>query len=1063
MLKHKCLQYILLVILFGVQSLLGSVGKISGIVSDATTGDPIIAANIVVVAKVTRTNSVEDLPVMVGAASDETGFYYIINLDPADYVLKVMVMGYEEQIIHGVHVESNRTITLDVQLSQNVLAGEGVTVYAEREVVKLDVSSSEVNITLADIEKLPVNDISGVLNLNSGVSVDPNTNEIEIRQGKADQIGIYVDGYSLSNDVFNTVPMQSFNQTSVKEISIKTGGFTAEYGDLRSGAIEVLTQTGGSHYSLSLDSRYSPPGYKYSGPHAYTEDKYYLLYGSAWSMDSTILKEQFPHPNDYFEGWPSYSRLYLTDRDSSNDLSPAQRQELWNWRHRGRPEGELHDHTIDATLSGPVPGGNLPFIGKPFLSKMNFMLSIRDRQEAYEHPAIRNHYGLQNTQFKLTYRVLPKIIITTTYMNSHESGMGDFPESGGSAWIHKKVGQLTKISDRVGWYNDTNNPIADIDQQMYGVNFKHILSNNTYYELKASKMNVAYDFRHGAVRNYDKDHFIAGEYYIVPDGDSINVHGLWDEAGNYLDIDSTLFAGDQMWCPGIWVDQAMQGWPEGRIGEPYPDQVSKVNLNQASRSNEQSSGFSSNISADITHQYNKYHQFKAGVNAKYSGINRDWTFTTKMIEDSTGIIAEEWHNVKYSENPKYFGAYVQDKIEVTGLIANIGIRMDVYDANTDVYAPDDPFNQYFYADSFKTKYVDSLTTETSKVYTRISPRLGISHPLTKTSKIFFNYGHAYSSPRNNLRYGYRPKTKDESRPLWVGNPNLKPYKTVQYELGYEHVLWSEYLLHGALYYKDASDQSYDGDYTNYHLPYSPETQDFYYTWDNRNYEEIIGMEFTVSKTLGKYFTGNVRTEFSGKKGGQIGYSKQFVADDPNNLSTFSQFSYPDDIMWQWQPTVKLNLVFRSPVKWGGVAGFFPLSNMMINTLVDWKYGEKFTWNPENDPSVRFNMQNIDQFMIDINISKDIYLKNNRISFYCNIHNPFNKMYLDTRYLRGLTNNPSSEIYQYYDLLEDGDRVGDYSQPYLNVSEDDKPGEAYIVRYGGPVRIFFGMKYDIDWL
>ncbi len=1055
--KLKTWIKLLIFIIVCINNMFGGVGKLSGIITDKATGEPLVAANVMVVGKVIRGDDVQQLSVPVGTASDLEGFYYIINLEPADYVIKVMMMGYGQKLIKGVHIESGRTITLNVKLSQEAVAGETVTVYAKREVVKLDVSSSETNITKEDMENLPVSNIGGVLNLNSGVSVNSNSNEIFIRHGGADQIGIYIDGFSLNSSIFNSAPTQGFNQTSVKEISIKTGGFTAEYGNLRSGSVEVITESGGDHYSLSVDSRYTAPGYKYDGPHAYTEDKNYLMYGSDWSMDSTKLNQKFPYPTDYFEGWPSYSKQYLTDTDSTNDMSPTQRRELWNWRHKGRPEGEVHDHIIDATLSGPVPGGNIPFLGDILFSKMNFMLSFKDQQEAYVHPAIRDHYGLQNSQFKLTYKMTPKINIISTYMSINESGMGEFPRNGGFAYIQSEHGS--------GDYNDTNNPIANTTQKMYGLKLKHILSNNTFYEVKVNRTEVDYDFRHGKVRNYDKNHLIEGEYYTIPDGDTLNIHGLWDQTGNYTNVDTTLYGGQQMWCPEIWVDETMKGWPEGRIGDPFPAQVGKNDdLNAASRSTEKSSGSELNMSADFTHQHNKYNQFKVGVNVILSEINRDWFYITKMIVDSSEVIAEEWYNVKYSEKPKYYGGYVQDKIEIKGLIANIGVRLDAYDANSDVYSPDDPFNSYFYADSFKTTYVDSLPTEKSKVYFRLSPRLGISHPLTKDSKIFFNYGHAYTSPRNNLRYGYRPKTKDESRPLWVGNPNLKPYKTVQYELGYEHVLFTKYLAHGAIYYKDASDQSYDADFTNYYLPYSPETQDFYYTWNNRNFQEIIGMEFTLTKRVGEIFTGNIKTEFSGVKGGQIGFAKQFVADDPNNLSSFSQFSYPDDIMWQWQPTVMANLIFRSPEKWGIKLGdFYPMSNMMINTIIDWKYGSKITWNPENKPGVRFNMQNIDHFLMKINISKDMFIGKNRISLYCNIYNPVNRKFLNIGILRGMVNNPSSEIYQYYDSLKDGDRIGDYKQSYLNINENDRPGEGYILRVGGPMRVTFGLKFDFDWL
>ena len=396
-----------------------------------------------------------------------------------------------------------------------------------------------------------------------------------------------------------------------------------------------------------------------------------------------------------------------------------------------------------------------------------------------------------------------------------------------------------------------------------------------------------------------------------------------------------------------------------------------------------------------------------------------------------------------------------------GLIANFGLRGEVFDANTDVLSPEDPYNESFYELYFRDK-VDTMQTERSKKYFRFSPRLGISHPITTSSKIFFNYGHAYSTPKNALRYGYKPKTYDWARPRWIGNPNLKPYKTVQYELGYEQVFLGSYLAHGAIYYKDVTDQSSTGDRVAYFKPYSSDTQAFYYTWMNKNYQDIIGVELTIYKRLGKFLTGWMKTEFMGVKSGQIGYSKLYVEDDPSNVSTFSKFSYPDDIIWDWSPSVMFNLNFHTPDDWGPeFMGAKILGGWRVNTIINWQSGGKFTWSPNNDPSVYNNMQHVDYFMSDFHIARDFRIAGTRPTVYVNIHNPFSRKVLNYGIMRGLTNNQASESYKYLNSLKEGDRVGDYKQSYLD-RPADRPGEDYITRYGGPMRITFGLKFDFDW-
>jgi len=1033
-----------------------STGKISGTVADTKTGEGLSGANIIITGKWLGNGNIEKLDIPLGAAADLDGFYYIINIPSGAYIVRALMMGYETKQIVDVRVEAGRTIKLDFTLNQTVVEGEVITVVAEKEVVKLDLSSSQQEISGEDVQNLPINNIEDVLHMASGVSVDAYNNEISIRGGGSDQVMAYLDGFSMKDEVFN-VPFLSFNRTSISNITIKTGGFSAEYGDLRSGIIDVETQDGGSRYSLIIDSRYAPPDYRYSGPNKYTEDKYWLMYGSDWSMDSTILHEKFPVPGlegeqKYeFDGWNVYARKnFGTDSTSSASyLTPNQRREMWKYRHRGREEGSVHDHVIDATLSGPVP----------FIDNLNFMMSLRDQHDSYRHPAQRDHFRLQNSQLKLTYRLNPAMQITAMGLQSLQSGMGEIESTGGNSAVIQRSGGLGKDQgedekDIANIYADTYHPLADIKTQNFGLSFKQVLSKNTFYEVRASHMRVDYDFRHGAERDTTDRKYIEGEYYTVAEDDSMTLHGYWD-GDVYVETDTTFYDGDQVWCPGFWLDGSPAGWLSYGSSASQLDQTGHVNLNQGSQDTELSSGWSTNIKADITHQANKYHLIKAGLSFRRSKVSRDF-------EHVDNILDEKLYRLQYDEYPMYYAAYLQDRFEMEGITANFGIRADVFEANTDVLSPSDPFNTFFYADSFKNKYVDSLSTGKSDVYFRLSPRIGISHPLTVTSKIFFNYGHAYNTPKNALRYGFRPKSEDDDRPLWVGNPNLKPYKTIQYELGYEQVLFTNYLIHGSIYMKDVSDQAEPGHGTEYHK-YNGTTQDFYYTWENNHYQDIVGIDLTLYKRLGNYLTGWIRTEFVGDKAGKTGFSKRYLEGDPNGVDEGNQFSYPDDEMWDWKPALLINLDLHTPDNWGPILmGIQPLSNWRINTVIDWKAGDKFTFSPEMDPSDRNNMQKIDHFMTDIYISKTFKVLNTKTTAYLDIHNLFNRKVLNIYALRnGNLTNANDELYKYYSSLKGGDRVGDYKASHID-RPDEIPGVNYISRYGGPMRIYFGFKFNFDW-
>ncbi|MEN8191347.1 MAG: carboxypeptidase-like regulatory domain-containing protein [Bacteroidota bacterium] len=1037
----KRIIFINILLLISISTIIASsTGKLAGNVTDGETGESLVGANIVVVGRWLQNQTIEELDIPIGAATDIDGHYFILNLAPDRYVVEAKMMGYQTKRVVDLLIESRRTVKLDFTLMPTTLDMDEVVVTAAKEVVKLDVSSSETILNQENTKSLPVASVEQIIGLAPGVQIDPFSNNISIRGGSSDEIMAYLDGFSMKNEIFN-VPFLSFNRTAIKEISIQTGGFTAEYGDLRSGVIDVVTEKGGTKYSLSLDSRYEPADYKYYGPHNYTEDKYYLIYGSDWSMDSTILGQKFPHPDDSFMGWPAFANQFLSDSDSTNDLTPNQRRELWRWRHRGREEGNVHNHVMDVTFSGPVP----------LIPGLGFMVSYRDQQDAYAQPAYRDHFGLRNGQVNLTYQITPNMLLTFMGMQSVQKGMALFESDyGESAFIMLEGGG--------GTYGNLNNPLGDMTVSNYGLSFKHVLSPSTYYEIRANKTSTDYNFVHGPERDSTIIKTIPGEYYTISEGDTIETQGYWDEAANrYVTVDTTFYPGDQIWCPPIELDETPFGWAGDDIGMTEYDQPGRVNLLQSSDGEEISSGWTFNVRADISHQANKYHLFKAGLAYTESKISRDWTHITNARND-------EWHSVLYDEHPKYFAGYIQDRIEFEGLIANVGVRAELFDAGSNILSPDDPFNEALFGgepDNPFRNIADSLETGRSEKYLKISPRLGISHPISATSKIFFNYGHAYSSPKNGLRYGYRPKTYDWSRPMWIGNGNLLPYKTIQYELGYEQNFLKEYLIHAAIYYKDVTDQSSTDDRVQYFKPYSSDTQAFYYTWTNKNYEDIIGIEISLYKTIGKFITGWFQTEFMGKKEGQIGYSKLFPEDDPNNVSTFSKYSYPDDILWEWQPSFMLNLDLHTPFNWGPeVLGMNIFGGWQINSIFNWKAGDYFTWSPNNDPSVYNNMQNVDYFMTDFNINRYFHIFGSELTLYVNIHNPFNKQYLNTGILRGFTNDKSSEIYRYYNSLKEGDRVGDYEQDYLDRAAE-RPGENYITRMGGPMRVIMGIRYNIN--
>ena len=145
----------------------------------------------------------------------------------------------------------------------------------------------------------------------------------------------------------------------------------------------------------------------------------------------------------------------------------------------------------------------------------------------------------------------------------------------------------------------------------------------------------------------------------------------------------------------------------------------------------------------------------------------------------------------YTPKPREFAAYIQDKINFSSLILSAGLRFDLTDPNTDYWKT--PYDAILGGDSTKLE---------ADVHTQISPRLGISYPISENTVFHFGYGHYFQRP--DYRYIYTSMNDENEIPNLAmnletydgefGNPNLKPEKTVTYEFGVSHQLFDDYLI-----------------------------------------------------------------------------------------------------------------------------------------------------------------------------------------------------------------------------------------------------------------------------
>ncbi|MBC8181804.1 TonB-dependent receptor [candidate division KSB1 bacterium] len=236
---HKKNLWLLVVIvsIFSFVNLFAqTTGKIVGNISDETTNEPLVGANI----------SIEGTT--KGAATDLNGDYYIINIPPGSYTLRVQMMGYATKHITNIVVSVNRTTNVIAKLKETTIEGEVVVVTANRISVKKDQTSSVRNVSSEQIEALPIENMADVVEMQAGVV------QGHFRGGRLSEVSYLIDGMQVNDTYENEGRAVDIEPEVVQDLEIITGTFNAEYGRAMSGIVNAVTKEGGNHFTGSASA-----------------------------------------------------------------------------------------------------------------------------------------------------------------------------------------------------------------------------------------------------------------------------------------------------------------------------------------------------------------------------------------------------------------------------------------------------------------------------------------------------------------------------------------------------------------------------------------------------------------------------------------------------------------------------------------------------------------------------------------------------------------------------------------------------------------------------------------
>lgn len=211
----------------------GTTGKISGKVTDKSTGEPLPGANVILIGTT------------MGASTDFDGNYFIINIPPGEYEVKASMLGYSAVTFQKTRVSIDQTTKIDFALTSESIELNDVVVTAEKPIVRKDLTSTEQTVSGDDISMLPLEDVSSVVNLQAGV-IDGH-----FRGGRSDEVRYLIDGVPV-NDVYSGQSSLSAEVNSVEEVQVLVGTFNAEYGDAQSGVVNQVTKIAGDKLTGNL-------------------------------------------------------------------------------------------------------------------------------------------------------------------------------------------------------------------------------------------------------------------------------------------------------------------------------------------------------------------------------------------------------------------------------------------------------------------------------------------------------------------------------------------------------------------------------------------------------------------------------------------------------------------------------------------------------------------------------------------------------------------------------------------------------------------------------------------
>jgi len=890
--KHKLC---ILIIIFGLISLSygGTTGKVSGKIINEK-GEPLLGVNVLI----------ENT--YLGSSTDENGYYVILNVSPGYYNLKTTYIGYGSVKVTDIKISIDLSTTIDVKMEPEVLAaGEEVVVIAEKPLLNQDEFASKHIVSSEEMDVQPIEDVLSIAKKQAG-AVGNN-----FRGGRSGEVLVVIDGFPVKDPAAGyTGDFGGFSldipKDAVQEMEVSLGGFSAEYGNVQSGVLNLALKGGSRKFG-----------------------------GSVYSTTTN-----FGGLND--------------------DLMPKD-----DWWLDAKYQHKLEDN-FRFSFHGPI------------LHDLTFSISgeIFNRQQGYFLNQKRNN---QNYQGKIVYNLSKNANLSIGYISAKQEwdsfyfsaakyGAGDDYQSN----LYEFIQYLDSENDTLIRYHYVNNPF---DTTRYQSELVDSLVNSYFITLNDSDsvaVNYHKDFyldsplNHLTSRNKESRTLYGILSYVFSSKtfmelrvqvlNSSYINGMRDYSDKDGDGDTNEFLD--------WDNKVIENVPRPeKLEREYEFWWLRGDDSQY-RSQKVRSSL---VKLDLTSQINQNHMLKTGVQLNHN--NTDVTDITWSSVSNDANFALNTLRKDIWENDDYdFGAYVQDKMEFEdALVAMIGLRFDYFNPNGSgdpILFPGGMLNPIVGNDSLgHAIFNDPVEAEASY---QISPRIGISHPISHRDILFFTYGHYFQRPDGRYLYRnhqYQSLTKVGN---WVGNPALKPERTVAYDISYEHLFSRNLKISFTGYFKDVSDLV---NHEKFVFPDGTEVNQYV----NGDYANIKGVEIAIKRQKVRFWSlwGNITYSIAKGRNSSSGGVK---------LYPFDKKMYFLDFDRRLSANVNLTLFSNN-----GLPGFRLFThNWMANFQYEFGTGKPFTTYGELGATNDQRLPSFDN--LDLRISRRFQISNVSLTLNIDVFN-----------------------------------------------------------------------------